>query len=75
MRRTFFERPTIKTMGIIAFVGLLGFAAGNAHETSEAMAGQRQWLNDRCGKTIRAKVQQHIAKDRQTFGYAPEDLK
>lgn len=70
----FFERPNIKQLGIFAFVGLLGFAAGNAHETSEAMAGQRQWLNEKCGKTIRAKVEQHIQKDRQVFGYAPEDL-
>lgn len=73
--KPFFEKPTIKMLGIVAFAGLLGFAVGNGHETTDAMAGQAAWLNDRCGKTVKAKVQQHIQLDRQTFGYAPEDLK
>lgn len=75
MTRPFFERPTVKHLAITAMAFLLGAAVANGWATKDAMVGQAAWLHDQCGRTIKAKVQQHLKEDRDTFGFTPEDLR
>lgn len=79
MTMRFFDRPTVKQLGITGFVFLVGLALGNGYRTTDAMAGQAAWLHEQCGQTIKSKVQAtvraHLKEDRDTFGFAPEDIK
>lgn len=70
----FFERPSVRTVGIVAFFFLAGLAAGNGWATRDAMVGQARWLNDRCGQTVKKVVDKHMQEDRETFGFTPEDV-
>jgi hypothetical protein len=68
----FFERPNVKQVGIVAFFFLLGCALGNSHETTEAMAGQAQWLHSWCGQQVKQTIITHEKSDIQAFGYTPD---
>lgn len=72
---SWFRRPRTQRWGWIGLSLVVGFGAGNFHATREALAGQAQWLNDRCGRTVKARVEKHLNEDRAMFGFAPEDLK
>lgn len=59
----------------VALAGLVGFALGNAHETGAALRGSGDWWQERCRQQVRQTVREHVAEDRETFGFSPEDLK
>lgn len=61
-------------LGGLILAGLMGFAIGNGHETRAALDGSADWWARTCAAHVKAVVRQHQQEDRDTFGFAPEDL-
>lgn len=72
--RTFFERPTIKTLGIAGFCLMLGLALGNGLQTAEALEGQGQWYRGWCGARVKATTVKHESMERQVFGFTAKEV-
>ena len=43
MMSSYLDRPTVKQLGVTAFVFLVGLAIGNGYRTTEALQGSARW--------------------------------
>ena len=63
------DRPKMRQWGWVVLFGLACFAAGNSHETSEALAGQAQYFTKACHDEIQAHVTLQKKQDWRNWGW------
>ncbi len=66
--RSFFEKPTVKHLGVVGFALMLGMAIGNGWATHNALQGQAAWLHEWCGKQVKTRIIQHQERDLALYG-------
>lgn len=50
----FFERPSVKQVGVSAFCLFVGLAIGNAHHTADVVAGSEAWWRGKVVREVKA---------------------